>query len=368
MNSLQNLSYNEIQSLTAELGLPKFRADQIYDIVTKNKSYDEVTNLPKAVLDALKTRFAAKSVELYKEFKGKGGAKKYLYLLNDNNIIEGIYMPHGYGDTLCVSTQIGCRMNCSFCASGIGGLVRNLTAGEILGQVLLANRLNEKGDSRAAKPQAVCKGEDSIATQPAKEARKRAVTNVVLMGSGEPLDNFDNIVKFFELVSYEKGINISLRNISLSTVGIPKKIKELADKGYPVTLSISLHAPTDAKRNLLIPLNLKYNIAEVIAAAKYYFDKTGRRIIFEYALAKDQNSCKQSAQELSKLLKGIPCHVNLIELNYVKEKNIKPADRKTINEFEQTLKQNKISVTIRRSAGTDIDGACGQLRSKYVEN
>lgn len=342
MMSLQDFSYTEIKEIVTGLGYPAFRADQVFDMVVKNKDYGEATNLPNDLKEKLKNLYPAFSVRLYKEFVGKDGAKKYLYELNDGNIVEGVYMPHNYGDTLCVSTQIGCRMGCAFCASGIGGLIRHLTAGEMLGQVYLANRLNGGG-------------------------LNRAVTNIVLMGSGEPLDNYDNVMKFLTLVNAEKGLNVSYRNISLSTVGIVPKLKELADSGVAVTLSISLHAPTDEKRSRLIPMNLKYGIAEILSAAKYYFDKTGRRIIFEYALAEGENSDKESAMELIKLLRGLPCHVNLIPLNYVKEKRLKTANKNRVKEFLTVLENNKISATLRRSMGADIGGACGQLRNKFVE-
>lgn len=233
-------------------------------------------------------------------------------------------------------------MGCAFCASGIGGLVRSLSAGEILGQILVANRLHG-GDTK-----------------------KRAVTNVVLMGSGEPLDNYENVIKFLRLVSAEGGINISPRNISLSTVGLADRIKELADSGLGVTLTISLHAPTPEKRAKLIPMNAKFGIPEIMEAARYYFDKTGRRVIFEYAMVDGINSDVKSAEELSALVKGFPTHVNLIKLNYVKEKGLPAASMKAINLFLGTLEKNGVSATLRRSMGSDIDGACGQLRRKFI--
>ncbi len=344
MISLQDFSYEELLALVKDRGFPAFRAGQLLDMIIKNKSYAEATNLPKSLIENLEKDYPPMSVELAGEYRGKDGAIKYLYRLLDGNIIEGVYMPHNYGNTLCVSAQVGCRMGCKFCASGIGGLVRNLTAGEMAGQVLLANRLN------GGLPQ------------------KRAVTNIVLMGSGEPLDNYDNVIKFLQLISSDKGLNISPRNISLSTVGIPSKIRELADSGFPVTLSISLHAPTNVKRERLIPLNKLHDIEDILQAAKYYFDKTGRRIIFEYALAEGENSTKESANELVRLVKGLPAHINLIPLNYVKEKGLKSAHKDLINEFLGVLTQNNISATVRRSMGSDIGGACGQLRNTFVKN
>ncbi|MCL2630823.1 MAG: 23S rRNA (adenine(2503)-C(2))-methyltransferase RlmN [Firmicutes bacterium] len=343
MFSLQDLNQNEIIALTVRLGEPQFRAKQIHDMVLKNKDYSEVTNIPAVFKEKLKSEYTAVAVRLKHEIKNQSGVKKYLYELNDGNIIEGVYMPHGYGDTLCVSTQVGCRMGCAFCASGIGGLVRNLTAGEILGQVLLANRLN------------------------GGVAGKRAVTNIVLMGSGEPLDNYDNLIKFLELVTAENGLNVSARNISVSTVGIPDKIKLLAKSGFPVTLSISLHAPTNEKRNRLIPLNQKHNIEEIIKSAKYYVSETGRRVIFEYATSETVTD-EQSAKELANLLRGFQCHLNLIPLNFVKEKAIKPASPSAVKSFEKSLSALGLSVTARRSLGADIAGACGQLRNTMLRS
>ncbi len=342
MISLQEFSLQELTDKVVEMKQPKFRAKQLFDMAVKNKEYDEVSNLPKSLIDVVSKEYSATAVKIHKEFCSKDGTKKYLYELADGNIIEGVYMPHGYGDTLCVSTQVGCKMGCKFCASGIGGLVRNLTAGEILGQVLLANRLN------GGTPE------------------KRAVTNVVLMGSGEPLDNYDNVIKFLKLISAPEGINISLRNVSLSTVGIVDKIRELANSGLAVTMTISLHAPTNAKRDELVPMNSKHNVIAIMSAAKYYFEKTRRRLIFEYAMVDGVNSDEESAKELARLVRGVCCHINIIRLNYVKEKGLPPADRETVARFVEILEENNVSVTIRRSMGNDIDGACGQLRRKHI--
>lgn len=341
MGNLQDFDYEEIKMLVKEMGLPAFRADQIFDLATQDKDYSEATNLPKDLIAKLAEKYRARAVEVVGRFKGKD-AEKYLYKLEDGNVVEGVYMPHSYGDTLCVSTQAGCRMGCAFCASGIGGLTRNLTSGEILGQVLAANRLN--GGTK----------------------EKRAVTNIVLMGSGEPLDNYDNVTKFLRQVSSPRGLNISQRNISLSTVGLADKIRQLADDGFSVTLTISLHAPTDDKRSALIPMNRKFGINEIIDAAKYYFDKTGRRFIFEYSLVEGKNADAGTAEELSRLLKGLPCHVNLIKLNYVKEKGLRGARNDDVAGFLAVLEKNKISATLRRSMGSDIEGACGQLRRKFL--
>lgn len=342
MKCLQDLTFEEIEELVVSLGQPKFRAGQLYDLQMRHKEYDEATNLPKTLIDGIKADYFATSLKIIERLVGKDGTEKYLYALNDGNVIEGVFMPHRYGNTLCVSTQVGCRMGCAFCASGLGGLIRNLTVGEIIGQVLCVNRLH------------------------GGTPKDRAITNVVLMGSGEPLDNYDEVTKFLRLLSAEKGINISLRNVSLSTSGLVPKIKELANSNLPVVLTISLHAATDEKRSALMPVNKAYPIKELIDSAKYYFDKTRRRVIFEYALVEGKNSDKKSADELARLLKGFPCHVNLINLNYVKEKGLRGIKGNYIKEFIDNLNKQGISATLRHSMGNDIDGACGQLRVKYL--
>ena len=342
MKCLQDLTFEEIEELVVSLGQPKFRAGQLYDLQMRHKEYDEATNLPKTLIDGIKADYFATSLKIIERLVGKDGTEKYLYALNDGNVIEGVFMPHRYGNTLCVSTQVGCRMGCAFCASGLGGLIRNLSAGEIIGQVLCVNKLH------------------------GGTPKDRAITNVVLMGSGEPLDNYDEVTKFLRLLSAEKGINISLRNVSLSTSGLVPKIKELANSNLPVVLTISLHAATDEKRSALMPVNKAYPIKELIDSAKYYFDKTRRRVIFEYALVEGKNSDKKSADELARLLKGFPCHVNLINLNYVKEKGLSGIKGNYIKEFIDNLNKQGISATLRHSMGNDIDGACGQLRVKYL--
>lgn len=342
--SLQDFDIFEWTDIVTKWGYPKFRAKQIYTCAMQAKSYDEITNLPKDLINKLKENYLDNSVKIEETLTSKeDGTEKYLYSLSDGNIIEGVYMPHNYGATLCVSTQVGCRMNCAFCASSLNGLIRNLTAGEILGQVLVVNK----------------KFNGTL--------KNRAITNVVLMGSGEPFDNFDNVVKFLKMVSSPEGINMSLRNISLSTCGLADKIEEFATMNLPVTLTISLHSPSNEKRSKLMPINNKYNIERVIEASKYYFNKTKRRIIFEYSLIEGENCNKESALLLAKRLKGMPCHVNLINLNYVKERGYKGVKSEQIKEFMNILNKENISNTLRRSMGNDIEGACGQLRNKYLE-
>lgn len=340
--SLQDLSLAELETLAKDNGWDAFRARQIFTAACQNKDYSEMGNVPKKILEQLEKEYFATAVKIEQTFSGTDGTEKYLYQLYDGNIIEGVFMPHGYGNTLCVSTQVGCRMGCGFCASGLNGLVRNLTAGEIAGQVYAAN----------ARHQGTLK--------------ERKITNIVLMGSGEPLDNFDNVIKFFTLISAEHGLNVSLRNISLSTSGLAEGIIDLADTSFPVTLSISLHAADDITRESMMPINRKYGIKPLIESAKYYFNKTGRRIIFEYSLISGKNSSPEHAKKLAALLKGMPCHVNLINLNHVPEKSLRGVKTAEAKAFMSALAEENISCTMRRSMGNDIGGACGQLRNKFV--
>lgn len=339
---LADLSYEEVEKLVAELGAPSYRAKQLYAHVTRFDDYDEMSDLPLAFREKLKEKYAARGVEIEKKLTSRDGTEKFLYRLTDGNIIEGAFMKQSYGNTLCVSTQVGCRMGCAFCASGIGGLVRNLTAGEILSQVLCVNRIaggNEK---------------------------KRAVTNVVLMGSGEPLDNYDNVTKFLRLLSSDKGLCMSERNVSLSTCGIVENVYRLADDGFTVTLTFSLHASSDEARQKVMPIANRYSIAEIVKAAKYYFEKTGRRVIFEYTMIKGVNMNHFDAKRLSETLRGFPCHVNLIMLNPVKEKNLVGCTKEEGERFMKKLNEFGVSATIRKSKGSDVGGACGQLRRSYV--
>lgn len=322
---------------------PSYRVKQLFHGLQTGQKPSEISVLPLSVRNEL-SQFAV-GVDIIEQFKSVDGSEKYLFKLSDGNIIEGVFMPHSYGNTLCVSTQVGCRMGCAFCASGIGGLVRNLSAGEILGQVLSVNRLKNGG-----------------------MGEKRQITNIVLMGSGEPLDNYVNVTKFFRLVSSPDGINVSLRNVSLSTCGLVENIRRLADEGFGVTLSISLHATTDETRQELMPIARKYTISDIIDAVKYYFDKTGRRIIFEYSMVKGKNINYFDAVRLGKITKGYPSHVNLIMLNPVKEKKLDACTQGDAQRFLDRLKENNVSATIRRSFGNDISGACGQLRRSHLNN
>ena len=339
---LQDLTKEEIVRLVLSLGEKKFRADQIYLGLMQGKKISELP-VSTTLREALLAQFEDEPVKIIETFVSKeDGTKKFLFALADGNLIEGVFMKHQYGNSQCVSTQVGCRMGCKFCASTLNGLLRNLTAGEILSQILLVNRL-EGGN-----------------------LKDRAVKNVVLMGSGEPFDNYDNVIRFLKNLTAEGGINISARNVSLSTCGLVPEIKKFASEGIPVTLAISLHAVTDAERFRTMPIANKYGIREILDACSEYFEKTGRRYIFEYSLISGENCDEEHALSLSRLLKGRPCHVNLIKLNEVKERNLKSSSDKEANRFLEILEQQGISATFRRSMGSDIGGACGQLRAKYM--
>lgn len=340
---LSDLNLSEIKELIAKLGEPEFRALQLYRWINSGVELENMTNIPKILIEKLSRYYDSVGVKILNSFLSKDKSKKYLFLLRDGNVVEGILMPHSYGNTLCLSTQAGCRMNCAFCASGISGLERNLSSGEMLGEVIAAN-LSENGD-----------------------LKNRKITNLVLMGSGEPLDNYEQVTKFLKLVTHPEGLNMSERNISLSTCGLVDKIYALADSGHTVTLSISLHSAVESVRNELIPASKANTLTEIKKAAKYYFDKTGRRVIYEYILIKDKNDSKYDAEKLAFMAKGFPVHVNLIMLNPVKEKNLLPCSREKAEKFLNYLKNLNVSVTMRHSFGTDIGGACGQLRRNFIQ-
>ncbi len=341
---LLDFSQEELKEILLSLGEKAFRTGQIYKSLHLGKDFDEMTDISKELRAKLKEKYDAQPVKIIKTLKSVDGTEKFLFSLRDGNVIEGVLMRYKHGASLCVSTQVGCRMNCAFCASGLEGLIRNLTAGEILGEVISVNRLDGGllGD-------------------------KRKVINVVLMGSGEPLDNYQNTVKFIKLLSSENGINISQRNVSLSTSGLVPKMYDLANEDLSVNLTVSLHAPFDEERKEIMPVAKKYSIAEILDACKFYFDKTGRRYIFEYVLIKGKNDTKAHADKLISLLKGKPCHVNLIRLNEVKEKDLKGGTEKEAYRFLGLLEKGGLSATLRRKMGEDIDGACGQLRRRYLE-
>ncbi len=340
---LQDLSFEELESLVLSLGEKKYRAAQLWRGLMQGKKISDITDLSKAFKSKLLERFEDEPVRIAETLTSSDGTEKYLFALADGNVIEGVFMRYKYGNTQCVSTQVGCRMNCAFCASGLGGLVRDLTAGEILSQILVVNALH------GGTPE------------------KRAVTNVVLMGSGEPLDNYDNTVRFLRNVSREGGIGISPRNISLSTCGIVPKMYALADEGIPVNLTVSLHNADDEERARIMPAAKAYKIADILKACDYYFEKTGRRYIFEYSLIHGENADRQHAEKLISVLKGRPCHVNLIRLNEVKERALSGADEKEAYRFLGMLEKAGLSATLRRRTGADIGGACGQLRASRLK-
>lgn len=338
--ALLGLTRGEIAALLPSA--PAYTAKQVRAFCFEGKSIEEMTSLSKTLRAEMSAKFVSDPVTILKVYPSRDGSKKYLFRLSDGDLVEGVFMPHDYGNTLCVSTQIGCRMHCAFCASGRDGLVRNLTFSEILGQVVAVN--SAEGGS----------------------VKNRAVTNIVLMGSGEPLDNYDNVMRFLDEVSAPDGLGVSERNISLSTSGLADKIRKFADSGRKVTLSVSLHSPFDETRSRLMPVNRKYNIAAVMDAAKYYFSRTGRRVIFEYTLIRGENDGDDCVKRLSELLRGFPSHVNIIRLNATGGK-LKRPEAQAAHEFMLRLNAAGVSATVRRSFGEDVEGACGQLRRRVLE-
>ncbi len=344
MENILDYSLNELEKILTDMGEQKFRASQIFTGLYQGKTFSEMTSISFNLKNKLTENYVAQPCTILDKKISTDGTIKFLFKLPDNNIIESVLMKYKYGYTVCVSSQVGCRMGCKFCASTLGGLVRNLTTGEILGQVVQINRFLEGG-----------------------LGEKRKVTNIVLMGSGEPLDNYQNVTKFIELISSENTLNISERNISLSTCGIVPNIYKLADDGFKITLTISLHAPNDKIRKQSMPIANKYAIKQIIDACRYYFGKTGRRIVFEYVLIKGLNDSKECALELRHLMRGLPCHINVICLNAVTERTLEGTTREEALKFVEELKKLGMSSTLRRTMGQDIDGACGQLRRRYLE-
>lgn len=345
MTNLLDYDKEELYNLLANFNIPKFRVEQLQNALYNGKDFGDNINLPKDFLEKLQSLdYVMQPIKIRKaiESKGKDKTIKFLYDLNDGNIIEGVLMSYAFGNTLCISTQVGCKMNCAFCASGLNGFVRNLTTGEILGQIVAVNKY--LGGT----------------------LKSRKITNIVLMGSGEPLDNFDNVKKFLQIVTSSDCFDISVRNISVSTCGIPSKIEELADLGYAVTLCFSLHASNDVSRREIMPIARRYSISEVIEALQYYNTITNRRIIIEYTLIDGVNNSMSNAKELSLLLKNLPCHVNLIKLNEVDGRNLKSPTVDSCKRFLDNLNRFGVSATMRRSLGDDIEGACGQLRNKEL--
>ena len=342
MIELTGMSCKELTAWVQSQGFPAFRGKQIFRWIHHGADFGEMTNLSKDLRYKLQSEAVAQPVQIRLIRKSeKDGTVKFLYELRDGNCIEGVLMRYKYGLSLCISTQVGCRMGCRFCASTLDGRVRDLTAGEMLGEILSVNRYLTP------------------------ESEK--VSHVVLMGSGEPLDNYDNVIRFLHLLQEEEGIRISLRNVSLSTCGIVPKMYELADEKLPVTLCVSLHAPNDMIRRMTMPVAYSWSISEIMEACRNYIRKTGRRVIFEYALSDGVNAGEEQAKELADLLKGLQCHVNLIPLNNVEERDMKGVTEDHVQRFLQILHNRGISATRRREMGDDIEGACGQLRRKTIK-
>lgn len=333
------------QQWVKDNGEAGFRAGQIFDwlYVKRVSSFDEMTNLPKTLRDRLMEQFDFVTLTEVAHYRSKDGTVKFLFELSDENAIETVIMKHSYGNSICVTTQVGCRVGCTFCASTLGGLKRNLTSGEIIAQVVKAQQLLDETQER--------------------------VSSIVIMGIGEPFENYDAVMKFLKVMIHPKGLNIGQRHITVSTSGIVPNIYRFADEDTQINLAISIHAPNDALRSKLMPVNRRYPFAELIEACQYYVAKTGRRITFEYALMGGVNDQAEHAEELAKVLKAFPmAHVNLIPVNFVSERDYVRTPRNDIFTFQRILERNKINATIRREQGSDIAAACGQLRAKHMES
>ena len=337
---IKSLSPEELKALAVSLGEKPFRGKQLYEWMHKKLAFDyeEMTSLSKAFREKLQENCRLVSLKPLEIQTSKiDGTQKYLFALDDGNVVESVLMKYKHGNSVCISSQVGCRMGCRFCASAIGGWTRNLSPSEMLDQIYKIQRLS---------------GE--------------RVSNVVVMGTGEPLDNYDNLLRFLHMLSDENGLNISQRNITVSTCGIVPRMYDLAQEKLQITLAISLHASTQEKRETLMPIAKKYSIGEVLDACRNYFDQTGRRLTFEYSLVGGKNDSQEDADQLAKLLRGLHCHVNLIPVNPIKERDFVQSDKKVIEKFQNKLEKYQINVTIRREMGRDIDGACGQLRKRYI--
>ncbi len=336
---LRGLTYAEIEDLLVGMGEAKFRAKQLYPAIFKVDSLDEVTTLSKDLRFRLSENFYIGNLETESKQQSKDGTIKFLFKLHDENFIESVFMKYHHGNTLCVSSQVGCLMGCNFCASTIGGKVRDLSSAEIIEQIIAAQ--HETGER---------------------------VSNIVMMGIGEPLDNFSNVMKFLEIVNHPDTLNIGYRHISLSTCGVVPKIYELAERNLPITLSVSLHAPFNDMRSEIMPINKKYPLDTLVAAMYDYIKKTNRRISIEYALIQGKNDTPECATELVRLFKKGLFHINLIPVNNVRERDYKKTSREATLAFCERLNKRGLNATVRRELGSDIDAACGQLRRKKQEN
>lgn len=337
-----SMTFGELEKAFSEMGIQKFRAKQVYEWLHKHLAcdYEEMSNLPKTLRDELSKKFPLYNCKIEKKQVSKiDNTVKYLFRLYDGDFVESVVMKYKYGYTICVSSQVGCKMGCAFCASTLGGFKRSLFPGEILSQLYRAQKdLGER------------------------------ISHIVLMGMGEPLDNYDNVMRFLALISDEKGLNISMRNISLSTCGIVPKVEEMINKKMQLTLSISLHAPSNEIRDKIMPINKKYNVDELLSVCRKYASETSRRISFEYAMLSGINDSDYCAKLLASKLKGMLCHVNLIPVNEVAESPFKPSSPERVEKFVRILSENGINATVRRKLGSDIDASCGQLRMKENKN
>ncbi len=338
---IKSLTLAQLQQKLADMGEPSFRAQQLYQWMHRKlaRNYDDMGNLPRKLREDLRERYGYTSLRLIKVQESQiDGTRKFLFGLEDGNVVESVWMRYRHGNSVCISSQVGCRMGCSFCASTLGGLVRGLLPGEMLDQIYAISLLT---------------GE--------------RVSNVVVMGTGEPLDNYDSLLRFLDMLTDEKGLHISARNVTVSTCGLVPQIRDLAREKLQITLALSLHAATDEKRRSLMPVANRYSIKELMEACGYYFEQTGRRITFEYSLVGGVNDSRQDALGLAALAVPLRCHVNLIPVNPIKERDYVQSEASRIQAFKNLLEKNGINVTIRREMGRDIDGACGQLRRSYMQ-
>ncbi len=340
MIEIRNLTQERLTEQLVAMGEKSFRAKQVFEWINKGvQSFDEMKNLPKGLIEQLKVKYYLENASIIEQLNSEDGTIKSLHKLYDNNVIESVFMTYKHGYSACISTQVGCRMKCAFCASTLNGMIRNLTAGEMLGQLFEMQNITGK-----------------------------RIDHVVLMGSGEPLDNYDEVIRFIKMACSEKGLNLSGRNITLSTCGIAPQIYKLADEKLQITLAISLHNPFDAERTQIMPINKKYDIDKLMAAVDYYINLTNRRVTFEYALIEGENDSDKHAEALGVKLKGKLVHVNLIPINAVKEKQMKPSQNSRINRFKSILMDKyNINTTVRRELGSDINAACGQLRNQHIK-
>ncbi|MCM1154444.1 MAG: 23S rRNA (adenine(2503)-C(2))-methyltransferase RlmN [Roseburia sp.] len=340
MQDIKSLTLDELKNVIEELGEKSYRAVQLYEWmhIKLARDYEQMSNLPKALKEKCRERFLYTALEIVKVQESKiDGTRKYLFALSDGNLVESVWMRYKHGNSVCISSQAGCRMGCRFCASTIDGLARSLRPSEMLDQIYaITCHTGER------------------------------VSNVVVMGSGEPLDNYDNLLRFIRLLTDENGLHISQRNVTVSTCGLVPQMYRLADEKLQITLALSLHAATDEKRRALMPIAERYSLDELMQACAYYFKQTGRRITFEYSLAGGVNDTEEDIKELAALIKPLNCHVNLIPINPVKERDFVQSDKEAVTVFKNKLEKNGINVTIRREMGRDIDGACGQLRWKFM--